>query len=80
MKSNFSESARYLRAAVKQLSGAPDAIVIYQILGLIYERQQQPKDAIAVYEEFLHFFPDNSESSAVRSFIVQLKKQMDQNN
>jgi regulator of sirC expression with transglutaminase-like and TPR domain len=63
-----------LKTALKQLSGAPDAIIIYQLLGLIYERQKKPTDAIQVYEEFLRFFPDTVEAEAVRSFIVQLKK------
>lgn len=71
---NHAESAKYLKTALKQLSGAPDAIVIYQLLGLIYERQKKPAEAIAVYEEFLRFFPDTAEAEAVRSFIVQLKK------
>lgn len=71
---NYSESTKYLKTALKQLSGAPDAVVIYQLLGLIYERQKKPADAISVYEEFLRFFPDAPEAEAVRSFIVQLKK------
>ncbi|HLA96327.1 MAG TPA: hypothetical protein VK612_11450, partial [Pyrinomonadaceae bacterium] len=70
------EAAKNLAIAVKQLAGAPDGIVIYQLLGLIYERQDRLKDAIIVYEEFLQVFPDSSESEAVRSFIVQLKKQI----
>lgn len=72
---NYAESTRYLKTALKQLSGAPDAVVIYQLLGLIYERQKKPAEAIAVYEEFLRFFPDTVEAEAVRSFIVQLKKE-----
>jgi len=44
------------------------------LLGLIYERQQKAKDAIAVYEEFLRLFPNSVEATAVQSFIVQLKK------
>jgi tetratricopeptide (TPR) repeat protein len=72
---NYAESAKDLKMAVKQLGGAPDAIVIYQLLGLIYERQKQYKDAIATYEDFLRIFPDTTEASAVRSFIVQLKKE-----
>lgn len=72
---NYAESTKYLKTALKQLSGAPDAVVIYQLLGLIYERQKKPADAIAVYEEFLRFFPDTPEAEAVRSFIVQLKKE-----
>lgn len=71
---NYASSAKYLKTALKQLSGAPDAIVIYQLLGLIYERQKKNNEAIAVYEEFLRFFPDVIEAEAVRSFIVQLKK------
>lgn len=74
---NYTESAKNLKIAVKQLSGAPDAMVIYQLLGLIYERQKKYTDAIALYEEFLRIFPNTVEATAVRSFIVQLKK--DQN-
>ena len=73
---HHTEAAKYLRAALKQLSGAPDAIIIYQLLGLIYERQKKYADAIALYEEFLRIFPDITEATAVRSFIVQLKKDM----
>ncbi|MEO6656371.1 MAG: tetratricopeptide repeat protein, partial [Pyrinomonadaceae bacterium] len=72
----YTESAKNLRSAVKQLSGAPDAIIIYQLLGLVYERQKKYTDAIALYEEFLRVFPDSVEATAVRSFIVQLKKDM----
>lgn len=70
----YTESAKDLRLSLKQLSGAPDAIVIYQLLGLIYEKQKRISDAIATYEEFLRIFPDAPESTAVRSFITQLKK------
>lgn len=72
----YAESAKNLRSSLKQLSGAPDAIVIYQLLGLIYERQKKTPDAIAVYEEFLRIFPDATEATAVRSFITQLKKDL----
>ena len=72
----FAEAAKNLAVAVKQLAGAPDAIVVYQLLGLVYERQKKFKEAIAVYEEFLRVFPDVSEAAAVESFIVQIKKQM----
>jgi tetratricopeptide (TPR) repeat protein len=63
-----------LKIAIKQLSGAPDSIVIYQLLGLVYERQKKVDDAIAIYEEFLRLFPNSAEATAVQSFIVQLKK------
>jgi len=62
--------------AVKQLSGAPDAAVIYQLVGMIYEQQKRYKEAIALYEDFLKTFPDSPEAEAVRSFIVQIKKEM----
>jgi tetratricopeptide (TPR) repeat protein len=71
-------AAAELRKAVAQLSGAPDAIVIYQLLGDTYERMKMFKEAIGVYEEFLKVFPDANEAVAVRSFIVQIKKQMEE--
>lgn len=74
--SNYAEAAKNLKIALKQLSGAPDTIIIYQLLGLIYERTKKYQDAIALYEEFLRIFPNSSEAEAVRSFIVQLRKQM----
>lgn len=73
---NYAESVKYLKTGLKQLSGAPDAVVLYQLLGLVYERQKAYKDAIAIYEEFLQLFPDSNDAPAVRSFIVQIKKQM----
>ena len=71
---NYNESAKDLKMAIKQLSGAPDSIVIYQLLGVIYERQKRIDEAIAIYEEFLRIFPNSVEATAVKSFIVQLKK------
>ena len=74
---NYAESSKYLKTALKQLSGASDAVIIYQLLGLIYERQKNYAAAIALYEEFLQIFPDTTEATAVRSFIIQLKKDME---
>ena len=73
---SYGEASKYLAVASKQLGSAPDAIVVYQLLGLIYEKQKKYKEAIALYEVFLKLFPDASEASAVQSFIVQLQKQM----
>ncbi len=73
---NYTESAKYLKSALRQLSGAPDSTVIYQLLGLIYERQKKYDEAIALYEEFLRIFPNSVDATAVRSFIVQLKKNL----
>jgi len=72
---NYIEAERYFRAAIDQLSGSEDSVVLYQLLGLVYEEQKQAAKAIALYEEFLKLFPGNPESEAFRSFIVQLKKQ-----
>lgn len=73
---NYDEAARNFAVAVKQLGTGTDAPTIYQLLGLVYERQKKFKEAIALYENFLRLFPENIEAEAVRSFIVQLKKQM----
>lgn len=75
---NYSEASKYLKSALKQLAGAPDTVIIYQLLGLVYERQKKFADAIATYEEFLRIFPNSNEATAVRSFIVQLKKDMNE--
>ena len=75
-KENYAEAAKYLHKALEQLESAPDAIVLYQLLGLVYERTHQYKDAIALYKQFLEIFPDTPEATSVRSFIVQLEKQM----
>lgn len=72
---NYTEAAKHLNLAIKQLSGAPDAVVLYQLLGLTYEQQKQPAKAIAVYQEFLKFFPGHPEAEAFQSFITQLQKQ-----
>lgn len=73
---DYAESAKHLAVAAGQLGSSPDAMVVYQILGLIYERQKKYKEAIALYENFLRLFPNSSEAGAVDSFIVQIKKQM----
>jgi tetratricopeptide (TPR) repeat protein len=60
---------------LKQLAGAPDAVILYQLLGLVYEKQKKYDDAIRVYNEFLERFPNSNDAPAVRSFIDQIKKQ-----
>ena len=73
---NYAEAAKNFAVAVKQLGTSPDAPVVIQLLGLVYEKQHKYKEAIALYETFLKLFPDNPEATAVQSFIVQLKKQL----
>ena len=72
----YDQSGKYFRTALKQLSGAPDASVLYQLVGLVLERQKKFQEAIDLYEEFLRYFPDSTDAPAVRSFIVQLKKDL----
>lgn len=74
-EASYDEAARHFAIAAKQLLTAPDAPVVYQLLGLIYEKQRRFDEAIEVYEDFLVLFPDVPEASAVRSFIVQIRKQ-----
>jgi len=75
-EANYMLAIGYFRKAVSQLAGAPDAVTIYQFLGLAYEKMKKFDEAIAVYEEFLRVFPESNEATAVNSFILQLKKQM----
>jgi tetratricopeptide (TPR) repeat protein len=77
---NYEEAAKNFSIAVKQLGTSVDAPTIYQLLGLVYEKQKKYKEAIALYQSFLRLFPNSAEASAVESFIVQLKKQMEDQN
>ena len=69
-------AATELKKAVTQIAGSSDAITIYQLLGDCYERAKMYQEAIAVYEEFLRIYPDSNEAVTVRSFITQIRKQM----
>jgi tetratricopeptide (TPR) repeat protein len=75
-KENYLKAAAELRKAATQLSGSPDAVTIFQLLGDSYERAKMFPQAIKVYEEFLQIFPDANEAEMFRSFIVQARKQM----
>ena len=70
-----SQAIEYLAKAAEQLYTSPDAPIIYQLLGLIYEKQHRFDEAIKLYQDFLETFPDSPEAEAVRSFIVQIRKQ-----
>ncbi len=70
----YAEAAKAFEKAIDQLSATES--IVYILLGSVYEKALEPKKAIAVYERFLRDFPENSERTAVASFIVQLKKEM----
>lgn len=72
----YEDAIDNLQKATEQLSGSPDGMIIYQLLGLIYEKMRYYEDAIALYEEFLKIFPGTPEAVAVESFIVQIKKRL----
>lgn len=72
----YEKAAEHLKKSIKQLTGAPDAVTLYQIVGLIYEKMREYEKAIVIYQDFLKTFPDEPEATAIQSFIVQIKKQM----
>ncbi len=67
-------AAAELKIALAQLAGTEP--VLYELLGVTYEKMQKPNEAIAIYEEYLRLFPNTNEATTFRSYIVQLKKQM----
>jgi tetratricopeptide (TPR) repeat protein len=69
------KAIEYLAKAAEQLYTSPDAPIIYQLLGLVYEKQHRFDEAIKLYQDFLEIFPESPEAEAVRSFIVQFRKQ-----
>jgi tetratricopeptide (TPR) repeat protein len=75
-KANYLLAAAELKKAVTQLAGAPDATIVYQLLGDTYERAEKYREAIRVYEDFLRDFPESNEAEAMRSFIVQINKKL----
>ena len=75
----YEDAIDNLQKATAQLSGSPDGMIIYQLLGLIYEKMGYYEDAIDLYKEFLNIFPGTPEAVAVESFIVQLNKRLKEN-
>jgi Flp pilus assembly protein TadD len=71
---NYQLAANELKIALAQLAGAEP--VLYEQLGVTYEKMKKFKEAIAVYEEFIQMFPNSLEVETYRSYIVQARKQM----
>lgn len=75
-KQLYAQAITHFQKAVEQLSATEP--IVYFLLGEIYEKQKKFPEAIKLYEKFLKDFPDSNERTAVESFIVQVKKQMQQ--
>ncbi len=73
-KEFYGEAITHFQKAIEQLSATEP--VVYILLGEIYEKRKKFPEAIKIYEKFIRDFPDSDERSAVESFIVQVKKQM----
>lgn len=70
----YDEAAKHLLKAIDQLSASEP--VVYLLLGEILEKREKFTEAVTLYERFIREFPDSNEVTAVKSFIVQIKKQM----
>ncbi|MFV0387654.1 MAG: tetratricopeptide repeat protein [Pyrinomonadaceae bacterium] len=74
----YNEAAKNFEAAINQLAATEP--VVYFLLGEVYERLEQPKKAIAVYQRFLKDFPKDEERMAAESMIKQLLVQLEEGN
>ena len=70
----YGEAAKSFEKAIDQLSATEP--VLYILLGAVYEKMEENQKAIAVYERFLRDFPTDNERTAVESFIVQIKREI----
>jgi len=72
----YEEAIKEFKLAISQLFDTEP--VLYQLLGNLYEKTRNYKEAIKVYEQYLKAAPDNPEATAIRSMVVQLKKEIAQ--
>ena len=72
-KGQYDLAAREFDIALKQLSDTEP--IIYQLLGAVYERTGNNREAITAYENYLRLAPNGAQASAVKSIIEQLKSQ-----
>jgi tetratricopeptide (TPR) repeat protein len=75
-KANYALAAAELKKGIAQLSGAPDAKELYQLLADVYYRAQKYQEAINTYEEYLRVYPNTEDVTTIRSLIVQTRKEM----
>ena len=74
----YGEAAKSFEKAIDQLAATES--VLYFLLGSVYEKSGDLQKAIRLYERFLRDFPTSIEGSVARSFIVQLKKEIQSQN
>jgi tetratricopeptide (TPR) repeat protein len=72
-KGQYEMAAREFQIAIDQLSDTEP--VIYQMLGAALEKNENNKEAIVAYENYLRLAPNGSLAPAVRSIVEQLKSQ-----
>lgn len=72
-KGEYELSAREFQIAINQLADTEP--IIYQMLGAAYEKANNPKEAIAAYENYLRLSPNGSLAPAVKSIVEQLKSE-----
>jgi len=73
-RGQYDLAAREFQIAINQLADTEP--IIYQLLGSAYEKSDNPKEAIAAYENYLRLAPNGSQASAIRSIIEQLKSEL----
>jgi tetratricopeptide (TPR) repeat protein len=67
------EAVVEFRAALGQLFDSEP--VVYQLLGAVYEKMENYREAVKAYEKYLELAPEGNLAPAVRSVIDQLRKQ-----
>ena len=71
-KGEYAQALAEYRTALDQLSDSEP--VIYQLMAAAYEKAQNYKQAVVAYEKYLELAPNGSLAPAVRSILIQLKR------
>jgi len=72
-KGQFAEAVVEYKKAIDQLSDSEP--IIYQLLGAAYENLEKPKEAVVAYEKYLELAPNGSYAAAIKSILMQLKRE-----
>src|SRR6185295_6238016 len=72
-KGQYELAAREFQIAINQLFDTEP--IIYQLLGVAYEKSGNNREAITAYENYLRLAPNGSQATAVKSIVEQLKSQ-----